>query len=80
MFDVESCYDGGDLVKALEQAAAFIKRLGDRNTTTVAVNYDEATGWTVLAVYTRPERADLAFSGSNWQPASAEQAEARRHR
>lgn len=54
---IESCYDEGDLVKALEQAAQFIQRIGERSVTHVIALKDEVLdGWYVDVIYETTER------------------------
>lgn len=54
MYQIEQCYDSGDLAKALEQAASFIRRIGEQRVHSVNSRpCDNAPGaWWVDVVYT----------------------------
>jgi hypothetical protein len=48
---IEYCYLDGDLDKALEQAAAFVRSFGAaHHVVCITTNYDDDTGWTVIVV------------------------------
>lgn len=53
MFQIEFCYSNGDLARALEQAAAFVRKIGEDKVHHVVARPDPAIegAWWVDVVY-----------------------------
>ena len=54
-YDVESCYDNGDLARALMLAANFVIKIGERNVHHIFAYLDENIpgAWWVDVIYER---------------------------
>jgi hypothetical protein len=65
MLDINYCYQGGDLDKALVEAADFVKEIGEVEVEHVYATHDEETGgWTVNVVYNREPLKEEVSAGS----------------
>jgi len=57
MYQIEPCYSNGDLARALEQAAEFVRKIDERNVHHVVARPDPAIvgAWWVDVVYQNEE-------------------------
>ena len=51
MYEVEYCYKNGNLDQALQEAAEFIRKIGETRVVLVSTEEKEPIGWTVFVVY-----------------------------